>query len=378
LDTTRPQSVDPLTFAPVGFAGMFSGEGRVNNFELCYNNICPAIAIAPANFQFLRKTQNHTINFGLYELRAGKQGSVGQITLRADNSVGGIALNEDGRPIQRELCVQRIEFDQNSLFINEPWIGVPTNPGVIEGQPPSNGGRPLNSSESSPDYIGPPEIMPPIEPPYIRFGSFHGEVRIVTRNAGVITLRDEVQPPPPPPQACVEVPLQGVENGTTNAASYNFPFRSWGRMLYAESVSGNDSNSGAIPIYIRIGFYEAKGQAYEDCFWRDGHLCPLMPEVMPRYSFWRNRDGDHSIRLSFHDLEQSGPTVNGFGRIQISLEKVRKNLVDETNRTPKNICVSGLELRTNLSPLEPLADGRLRGDVVVHTRDHGKLLLTDE
>ncbi|MCB0365679.1 MAG: hypothetical protein H6624_18645 [Bdellovibrionaceae bacterium] len=384
LATAHLQNANEPGFAPVGFAGIFSGEGRVNNFELCYNNICPAIAIAPANYQFARKTRNHSINFGLYELRAGKQGSVGHITLRDDNSIGGGVSNleDEGRPAQREICVQRIEFVQNSLFMNDLWIGVPANPGGIEGQQPSNGGQPLERTESSPEYIGPPEIMPPIEPPYIRFGSFHGEVRIVTRNSGVITLKDEIQPPPPPPpppQACVEVPLQGVENGSTNEAFYNFPFRSWGRMLYAESVSGSDPNNGALPIYIKFGFYEAKGQAYEDCFWKDGHLCPLMPEVMPRYSFWRAQKGDHTVRLSFHDLEQNGPTVNGFGRIQVSLAKVQKNLANgSTDRVPKNICVSGLELRTSLSPLEPNADGRLSGEVVVHTRDHGRLLLTDD
>ena len=389
----EPQNPTPIAveedqwFAPVGFAGVFTGEGRVNNLQLCVNNICPAIAIAPANYQFQRGTENHKINFGLYDLREGRQGAVGQISIRrAAVSGGGTGTTNSGGGgvVRKEICIQRIEFDNNFLSLND-WIAVPHTGGGTT--PPGDGDSELALAEESIEPIEPcygphledgpnggtrpPGCMPPIEPPRTRFGTFRGEVRIVTRNAGVIVLKDESVPPPPPPEDCVEVPLQ-------NNTSYDFPFRSTGSLAIAQPAIGRVDEDGRILPGDPIGFYEGKGRAYEDCFWRDGHLCPAMPEVMPRYSFYRKMD-DHGVRLNFHDIAPTGTSgrVNGFGRIQLSLKRVSEAIPSNVRMDLKNICVSGVDFRTSLSPMKPLADGKLRGDVGVTVKGLGRILLTD-
>lgn len=375
LRTLEPQ---PGGFLPTLFAGQFSGQGRVNNFEVCTNNICPMIAIAPARFQFVRSENDHKLNFGLYSLEEGPQGAVGHISFSLPGR-GITPVNADGT-VASDLCVERIEFNQNNLTFNEP-IAVPIAgtstalPGGSSGSDPGTGGG-----------ANPPIIDDlPIAPPYVQFGSFRGEVRIVTRNAGVIVLDDDSisppppPPPPPPPIACVEVPLN------TSSSSYNFPFRAEGTIAIAEAVPTIGIIDGPPPLPTRFGFFEGKGAAYAECRWQEGRLCPMMPEIMPRYSFSRWVEQDHSVQLNFMDLlAPAGGNVSGFGRISISLEKVLK--LAEPTPSPgvvhSTLCVAALEFKNSLSPIE-LVDygsasyGKLSGTVVVHTREYGQILLTD-
>jgi hypothetical protein len=348
---------------PTLFAGQFSGQGRVNNFEVCTNNICPMIAIAPAPYQFVRGEGDHKLNFGLYNLEEGQQGAVGHLWFSLPGR-GITPVNANGT-VSNELCVERIEFNQNTLTLEGP-IAVPAEGGTT---PPG-----------SPGGANPPIIEePPIGRPYVQFGKFRGEVRIVTRNAGVIILDDGTispppPPPPPPPIACVEVPLDKT------SSEYRFPFRAEGTLAIAEAIPAIGIIDGPPPLPSRFGFFEGKGVAQVDCFWSGGHLCPMMPEIMPRYSFFRSVEKDHSIQLNFMEIiAPSDLVVHGFGRISISLGKVLKAAESTTAAgiVHPTLCVGALEFRNSLSPVEPLVEGKLRGDVVVHTREYGQILLTD-
>lgn len=369
LAVLRTLEPDPRELLPTLFAGQFSGQGRVNNFEVCTNNICPMIAIAPAPYQFVRGENDHKLNFGLYSLEEGQQGAVGHLWFSLPGR-GITPFNANGT-VSNELCVERIEFNQDTLTLDGP-IAVP-----VAGTSTAGG-----SSGTDPGTISgpnPPTIeQPPISRPYVQFGKFRGEVRIVTRNAGVIILDDSSisppPPPPPPPVACVEVPLNSA------SSEYRFPFRADGTMAIAEAIPAIGIIDGPPPLPSRFGFFEGKGVAQVDCLWSGGHLCPMMPEIMPRYSFFRSVEKDHSIQLNFMEvIAPADLVVHGFGRISISLAKVLKSAegTPASGIVNRTLCVGTLEFRNSLSPLEPLSEGKLRGDVIVHTREYGQILLTD-
>lgn len=319
----------------------FKGTAQSNNYRSCSienrEERCLILERAPAPYQFLSATADHEVRFGLYELSDGEQPTVGAIKLSRK-----LIESQTSRraPV---LCVENIQFIDNTLAIDketakEPWP-LPKDPSI---------------DQNYPTYF-PDEFPAP--------GILRGEIRITTRDHGVITLKDDSSLPPLPVN-CTRVPLQ-------TSGTYDFQYVSVGDLVLRSAkdvIQGASDND-------QIGFYLATGKAIKDCTGR----CSLDP-VNPRFEFARTINDDHSINLSIAGLRIDSENhqefaVPSFGVVRLSAKRILDPKTGRPVTPPDSLCIKELKMDVALYPFDSRAVGSLKGPVSVHLRDFGVIEL---
>lgn len=319
----------------------FKGEAKNNNYRSCSSGNmeerCLLLERAPAPYQFLSATSDHEVRFGLYDLSDGEQPTVGSIKLSRKLVE---SQTSQGAPA---LCVENIQFIDNTLAIDketakEPWT-FPEDP---------------NIGQNSPTIL-PGDLPAP--------GILRGEIRITTKDHGVITLKDDSSLPPLPVN-CTKVARQA-------SGTYDFQYVSVGDLVLRsakEVIQGASDND-------LIGFYLATGKAIKDCTGR----CSLGP-VNPRFEFARTINDDHSINLSIAGLRiDSGNhqefAVPSFGVVRLSANRILDPKTGRPVTPPDSLCIKELKMDVALYPFDSRAVGSLKGPVSVNLRDFGVIEL---
>lgn len=322
----------------------FNGTAQNNNYRSCSSGNsgsmeerCMLLERAPAPYQFLSTTENHEVRFGLYELSDGEQPSVGAIKISRK-----LVESQTSR-IAPVLCVESIQFIDNNLAIDketaeEPWP-FPRDPSI---------------DQNYPTYL-PDELPAP--------GILRGEIRITTKDHGVITLKDDSSLPPLPSN-CTKVPLQA-------SGTYDFQYISVGDLVLR---SAKDVIQGASES-DQVGLYLATGKAIENCTGR----CPLDP-VNPRFEFARAINDDHSINLSIAGLRIDSGNHQKFevpssGIIRLSAKRILDPKTSRPVAPPDSLCIEKLKMDVSLYPFDSRAVGSLKGPVSVYLRDFGVIEL---
>ncbi|MBK7844960.1 MAG: hypothetical protein IPJ71_14945 [Bdellovibrionales bacterium] len=319
----------------------FRGTAQNHNYKSCtggnMEQRCLLLERAPAPYQFLSTTEDHEVRFGLYQLSDGEQQTVGTIQLSRK-----LVESQTSRraPV---LCVENIQFIDNTLAIDresakEPWP-FPKDPSI---------------DQNFPTYL-PDELPAP--------GILRGEIRITTKDHGIITLKDDSSLPPPPAN-CTKVPLQA-------SGTYDFQYISVGDLILR---SAKDVVQGASES-DQIGFYLATGKAIENCTGR----CPLDP-VNPRFEFARTINDDHSINLSIAGLRIDSGNHQKFevpssGTIRLSAKRILDPKTSRPVAPPDSLCIEKLKMDVSLYPFDSRAVGSLKGPVSVYLRDFGVIEL---
>ncbi len=325
----------------------FNGKAQNNNYRSCgsensgnsgtMEERCLLLERAPAPYQFLSATVDHEVRFGLYELSDGEQPTVGAIKLSRKLVE---SQTSQRAPV---LCVENIQFIDNTLAIDketaeEPWP-FPKDPGI---------------DQNYPTYL-PDELPAP--------GILRGEIRITTKDHGVIVLKDDSSIPPLPVN-CTKVPLQ-------TSGTYDFQYVSVGDLVLRSAkdvIQGASDND-------QIGFYLATGKAIRDCTGK----CSLGP-VNPRFEFARTINDDHSINLSIAGLRMNSGNhqefeVPSFGTVHLSAKRILDPKTGSPVTPPDSLCIKKLKMDVALYPFDSRAVGSLKGPVSVSLRDFGVIEL---